>query len=390
MGPGLLLVWGVGMGMGIILFLSGLIPARAQAPAKTSPPRILTEEEIAREKLYSSIDATIAQKFFDVRRRPTIRVAVFDFTDPEGNVTKGGREIAEKISGRLHGQPQFEVVSREKIDRYLAWNGLSSLGKVDAPSLRRLQHRINTMDPDNGIHCLLIGEVKRSAGRNLHVLSSVVNFQFKIGPSELERNILDFVHLEGEIPLPTEQALQEAGEIILRRESRPWDEGRLVILVNTRGNLIWETEYVKEVRKESPISWEKIPYLYLIGKEEVMAPERIKIGTQGLTLFPLNVKKNSRKDLEYLFLHGKFGTNEVFFDDRLPVHQYRVYTSFLDGKANETYSEMSEFQILSDTTTFLVISFYVPSEKERIRSKQSPRVQFFQVFAKGMEIFPNR
>ncbi len=383
------MVWGM-VPLTLLLILGCLLPAMAQTPGKVFPARVLTEEGIAREKFYSSIEATIAQKFFDSRKRPIIRVAVFDFTDPDGNAVKAGRELAEKITGRLYGQPQFEVVSREKIQKYLNWNGLSTLGKLDTQGLRRLQQRINTMDPGNGIHCLLIGEVKRSAGRNLHVSTSVINFLFKIGPNELEKNVLDALNWEGDIPLPTEQALQEASEVIVRKESRPGDEGRLMILVNTRGHSHWETEYVKQIQKENFLSWDKIPYVYIVGKEDVITPERIKIGAEGLTLFPVDVKKNSQKDLEYLFLHGKFATNEVFFDDRLPVQKFRITTSFLDGKANETYSEFSEVQVLSDTTTFLIVSFFVPGEKERIRSKQSPRTQFFQLFGKGTEILPSR
>ncbi len=385
---GLPLVWGT---IVIALLCFGFPPfAFAQNPEKAPLRRILTEEEIAREKLYSALAATLAQKFFDYRKRPVIRIAVFDFTDPDGNVVKGGRELADKIMMRLYGQSQFEVVSREKTKKYLGWNGLTTLGKLDAQGLQRLQHRINTMDPDNGIHCLLLGEVKRGAGRSLHVSASIVNFQFKIGTNELEKNILDTLALEGEIPLPTEQALHAASEVIVRKESRPWNEGRLLILVNTRGHLIWETDYVKLINKETPYSWDKIPYVFLIGKEETSTPERIKIGMEGLTLLPISPKKNSPEELKYLFLHGKFATNEVFFDDRLPVQNYRIATSFLDSKTNETYSELTEIAILSDTTTYLIVGFFVPGEKERIRGRQYPKIQFHQLFGKGTEVLPDR
>jgi len=385
---GLLLVWGT---IVIALFCFGLLPpATAQNPEKGALGRMLTEEEIAREKFYSGLEATLAQKFFDYRRRPVIRTAIFDFTDPDGNVVKAGRELADKIMMRLYGQPQFEVVSREKIQKYLSWNGLSTLGKLDAQGLQRLQHRINTMDPENGVHCLLIGEVKRSAGRSLHVSTSIINYQFKIGTNELEKNVLDTLTVEGDIPLPTEQALQQASEVIVRKDSRSWDEGRLLILVNTRGQSIWETDYVKLINKETPFSWDKIPYVFLVGKEETNTPERIKIGMEGLTLLPMSLKKNSQEELGYLFLHGKFATNEIYFDDRLPVQNYRITTSFLDSKTNETYSEFTEVQVLSDTTTYLIVTLFVPGEKERIRGKQFPRIQFHQLFGKGTEILPNR
>jgi len=34
----------------------------------------------------------------------------------------GGKELAEKITRRLHRQSQFEVVSQGKLQRYLAMN----------------------------------------------------------------------------------------------------------------------------------------------------------------------------------------------------------------------------------------------------------------------------
>jgi hypothetical protein len=61
-----------------------------------------TEQEAATEKLLSNLEAALAQKFFDYRERPVIRVAVFDFTDGEGNVIKAGEAWADMISRRFY------------------------------------------------------------------------------------------------------------------------------------------------------------------------------------------------------------------------------------------------------------------------------------------------
>jgi hypothetical protein len=362
-----------------------------EGPAAEEPAsgRLLTEQEVAMENFFASLEASLAQKFFDYRKRPIVRVAIFDFTDEGGNVVKSGRELADKFTKRLYFRPQFDVVSQEKINQYLSWNGLTTLGKMEGEVLHRLQRRINTMDPANGIHALVIGEIKKGVGRSLHVSVSMVNFQFEIGAFELEKNIFDSLTLAAEIPLPTEQALQEANEILVRAESHFLEEGRLLILANTRGNVLLETEYTSQFTEDQPFPWTKIPYVLISGKAEVTVPEQIKIGLGNLDLSPLG-RRNSGKALEYSFLHGKCGTNEIYFDEIIPAQSYRIITSFLDLKNNKTYSESAVVTIYSGSTTVAVLSFYVPSEKERIRNKQIPRIDVFKLFGKGTEILPSR
>lgn len=355
-----------------------------------TPGRTYTEQEIATEKFFSSLETALAKKFFNYRNRPVVRVAVFDFTDGAGNVVKAGRELADKITRRLYPQNQFDIVSQEKINRYLSWNGLSVLGKLNAQDLHRLQRRINTMDPDNGIHAFITGEVQKGVGRSLRVSASIVNFQFKVGAYELEKNIVDVLNLKAEIPMPTEQALQEATGIVLRGEIRTMEEGRLLILANSRGSALLETEYAKQFNKDQPFPWAKVPFVFVAGKEEATVPEQIRIGLGELLLAPLSMVKDSLMQMEYSFLHGKCSTNSVYFDEKLPAQDYRLVTSFLDLKNNETYSEMTEVQVFPGTTTLVILSIYVPSEKERIRTKQYPRINVFQILGKGMEVLPNR
>jgi len=366
----------------------GYLIATSSAQEGVAPGRLPTEQEVATEKFFSSLEAALAKKFFDHRKRPVVRVAIFDFTDEAGNVVKSGRELADKVTRYLYGKPQFEVVGQGKINHYLSWCGLSALGKLDAESLYRLQRRINTMDPNNGIHVLVRGEVKKGVGRSLRVSASLVDFRFKIGAIELEKNIFDHLALTTEIPFPTEQALQEASEILIAAEKRLQDEGRLLILVNTRGNPLLETEYGSYFSKDQAFPWAKIPQVLILGKAEVTTPEQLRIGLEKLLLSPLGSGRNSAKGLEYSFLHGKCATNEVYFDETIPAQSYRLITSFLDLKTNETYSQSSQVRVDAGVTTLVVLSIYVPSEKERIRNKETPRIDVFQLFGKGMEILP--
>ena len=64
-----------------------VLPGAYAAGEGMSGNRTLTEQETATEKFFSLLEATLAEKFFDFRLRPKIRVAVFDFTDGEGILT---------------------------------------------------------------------------------------------------------------------------------------------------------------------------------------------------------------------------------------------------------------------------------------------------------------
>jgi hypothetical protein len=141
---------------------------------------------------------------------------------------------------------------------------------------------------------------------------------------------------------------------------------------------------------ENPFPWEKAPYVLVLGKEEVTMPGQIKVGLGHLILSPLEYRKDSAERIEHSFLHGKFGTNEIYFDQPLRAQEYGLVTSFLDLKTSETYSELAKIQVHPGATTVAVLSFYVPSEKERIRNKQGPEIQIFQLFGKGLEFLPKR
>jgi hypothetical protein len=352
------------------------------------PPALQTEQEVAGEKFLSNLEGALAEKFFDERKRPVVRVAVFDFTDGAGNVIKAGAAWADKIARRLYSEPQFSVVSHERVNGYLSWNTLGTVGKLDAAGLWLLQRRINTMDPNNGIQALITGEVKKGTGRSLQLQVYLVNFKFHVGEMELEKNFIDMVSLGAEIPLPTEQAVQEATEVLVQGQSRTFTEGRFMILANTRGYPLVETEYLKQLTKEEPFAWDKIPYVLVVGREEYTMPKQVQIGAGRVILSPLELPRNSSKRLEYSFLHGKCATNEVYFDEMIPAMKYQLNASFIDLKNNQTYSETAEAEVFPGATTIVVLSFFVPSEKERIRSGITPRINIYSLYGKGLQILP--
>jgi hypothetical protein len=372
----------------VFIFLALMFAGRGLAAEKSAPPALQTEQELAAEKFLAKLEGALTQKFFDYRKRPKVRVAVFDFTDGSGNVVKAGVSWADQIARRLYSRPQFEVVSHEQVTRYLSWNSLGTVGRLDAANLGLLQRRINTMDPKNGIHALITGEVKKGMGRSLQVQAYLVNFDFKVGEMELEKNMIDLVPLRAEIPFPTEQALQEAGEILVRGEKQTFSEGRLVILANTRGYPLMDSEYVTRFQKDQPFEWDKIPYVLMVGKEDFTMPKQVLIGAGNVTLAPLQLPPGAPQRLEHAFLHGKCATNEVYFDELIPAMKYRLSASFVDLRNSQTHSDLTEVEIHAGSTTVVVLSFFVPSEKERIRNGILPRISIFRLYGKGLEILP--
>ena len=61
------------------------------------------------DQLSFQLTSQIASRYFDSDKRPVIRVAVFDFTDPEGNITAGSRYVSTRIRLAFAEGLQFEI-----------------------------------------------------------------------------------------------------------------------------------------------------------------------------------------------------------------------------------------------------------------------------------------
>ena len=63
------------------------------------------------DQLAFQLTSQIATRYFDSDKRPVIRVAVFDFTDPEGNITAGSRYVSTRIRLAFAQGLQFELLT---------------------------------------------------------------------------------------------------------------------------------------------------------------------------------------------------------------------------------------------------------------------------------------
>jgi len=69
------------------------------------------------DKLVQALMKEIATRYFDAKKRPVIKVAVFDFTDQNGDITVGSRYISNRIRLAFGTSPQFAILSVEEFEK---------------------------------------------------------------------------------------------------------------------------------------------------------------------------------------------------------------------------------------------------------------------------------
>ena len=67
------------------------------------------------DEVSQSLMERIATKYYHQKNKPVTRIAIFDFTDREGNITVGSRYIANRIRLAFGANGQFELVDLQKI-----------------------------------------------------------------------------------------------------------------------------------------------------------------------------------------------------------------------------------------------------------------------------------
>jgi len=97
----------------IVLFFMVCGPPFLYAAGEGNSPSI----NEGTDKLALSLMKEIATKYFDAKKRPMIKVAVFDFTDRNGDVTVGSRYISNRIKLAFGSSPQFALLSVQEFEK---------------------------------------------------------------------------------------------------------------------------------------------------------------------------------------------------------------------------------------------------------------------------------
>ena len=69
------------------------------------------------DALSFQLTSQVAGRYFDVDKRPVIKVAVFDFTDSEGNITTGSRYVTTRIRLAFAKGTQFELLTAGNFEK---------------------------------------------------------------------------------------------------------------------------------------------------------------------------------------------------------------------------------------------------------------------------------
>jgi hypothetical protein len=105
--------------------------------------------------------ATLAAKITESQRK---RVAVVDFTDLCGNVSRFGRYLAEELSGALVGDAKgFRVMDRSHLQAILQEHKLATTGLIDPQTARQLGQFA-------GVDTLVTGTITSAFGDSVRVM----------------------------------------------------------------------------------------------------------------------------------------------------------------------------------------------------------------------------
>ena len=91
----------------LLLFFAGFLGLPSAGAEENELPGL----NAGIDQLAFQLTSQIAEQYFNTDKRPVVKVAVFDFTDPEGNVTAGSRYVSTRIRLAFAKGLQFELLT---------------------------------------------------------------------------------------------------------------------------------------------------------------------------------------------------------------------------------------------------------------------------------------
>lgn len=88
-----------------LCFIASIVAVPAVG-AENSLPSL----DVGVDQLANRLTDTIAKRYFDLEKRPVIKVALFDFTNADGDITVGSRYVSNRIKLAFAAGQQFELL----------------------------------------------------------------------------------------------------------------------------------------------------------------------------------------------------------------------------------------------------------------------------------------
>lgn len=115
--------------------------------------------------LASALMQEIADRYFDAKTRPVVQMAIFDFTDMEGNVTVGSRYVANRIRLAFASRPQFQILPVERYEQKGSLVTASSF-ETDLPLRERIIGELKA-------HVYVLGQISTVTGSEISCRTAV-------------------------------------------------------------------------------------------------------------------------------------------------------------------------------------------------------------------------
>jgi hypothetical protein len=194
-------------------------------PAATAEESNLPPLNAGIDQLAFQLTSQLAERYFDSDKRPVIRVAVFDFTDPEGNITAGSRYVSTRIRMAFAEGLQFELLTAGDFEK----RGFVITAKTFSENRDLKEQILDQLKADAYIFGTVAVEGDSNAACEINIFSIAPPFDqwYRIKPFEFENpttwklgfspsGIQFFAHvlLEGEEGLLKEIKRENLGKVI--------------------------------------------------------------------------------------------------------------------------------------------------------------------------------
>ena len=231
----------------LLIFCLGVPAARAQ---EDDLPAL--NEGV--DQLSFQLASQVANNYFDLDKRPVIKVVVFDFTDPEGNITTGSRYVTTRVRLAFAKGTQFELITARNFEK----RGVVITPKAFSENSDLREHVLEQLKADAYIFGTFTVLDSREAQCNVNIWGLAPPFDswYRIKPIEFENPVPWKIALTPSGALFFSTVLQEGAQGIID-EVKQKNLGKVIFLsqpICDDLSLSWQIRsdgMVYDLRKES-------------------------------------------------------------------------------------------------------------------------------------------
>ena len=216
------------------------------------------------DALSFQLTSQVASHYFDVDKRPVIKVAVFDFTDPDGNLTTGSRYVTTRIRLAFAKGTQFELLTAGNFEK----RGVVITPKAFSENSDLREHVLEQLKADAYIFGTFTVENAQEAQCRVNIWGLAPPFDnwYQIKPVEFEN------------PLPWKIALTPSGELFF---STVLQEGAQGVIDQVKQQNLGKVIFLSQpICDDLSLSWQirSDGMVYDLRKESKMGSLRNRTG----------------------------------------------------------------------------------------------------------------